>query len=233
MEKPVLFFFDRDDTLLFLNKDKQDKILKSISKKLKFEEARFKRIFDDWNRDTSEQIVLSWKEINNKDKEIDFWYKAFESLYSRLFPSHDSLLNQQEAVMMFYNKLLYFKLYDVFDDVIETLEKLRNDNYKMGVISDTLPMLKESLDHYNISQYFGSFTAAADIGHVKPSREIFERAKTSLNAQGQKIIFIDDRPEKLEGLENIGVTGILIDRTGSYPDHKNSINALSEIFNHL
>lgn len=224
-------FFDRDDTLLFMDTKKKENIIRNISEKLKLDFHFFQEKFENWNEKILDYIINNWKEINTRDKEIDFWYKSFEDLFNTLFPQKDNFLKMQEAVMLFYNKLLYYKLYNVYDDVILTLKALKDKGCKLGVISDTLPMLEESLEHFKLSGYFDSFTAASDIGYLKPSKAIFEKAIKSLNGIGENAIYIDDKPEKLHGLADLGIKGILIDRDNKYPENHDRINKLSDIIN--
>lgn len=222
-------FFDRDDTLLYMDETLRDRTLSEISKILGIDYSHLFRTFAVWYIDTNDQIKRQWKNINTKQKENQFWRDSFEDLYIRLFSEKSCLLSKKEAVSLFYSKLLYYKLYSVYDDVMNTLDALKREGYTMGVISDTLPMLKESLDHFNLSRYFDTFTAAADVGYLKPSGIIFHKALTSLNAVPDCSIYIDDRPEKLEGLDKLRIYGILIDRYNNHPNAENRVSSLFEI----
>ncbi len=233
MDKIRYIFFDRDETLLYLDNSAVKRALAQISDKTGLDFPHVLENYQAWYEETNERIKAHWRSINTKEKEIRFWRESFDILYMMLFDGKTCNIAQKQAMSFFYGKLLYYKLYSVFDDVFDTLESLKAMGLKMGVISDTLPMLKESLDHFGLGSYFDSFTAAADIGVLKPSPLIFGRAVDSLDAVSEHSIYIDDRPEKMEGIEKLGIKAFLIDRLNAYPDSPDRIDSLARIIDYV
>ncbi len=233
MKKIRHIFFDRDETLLYQDKSLRDKALFHIADRLDLDFSYVTGHYNIWYEYINERIIEDWRKINTREKEISFWMDGFEMFYDMLFDSSRNSAEKKAAVGLFYDNLLYYKVYNMFDDVLETLQALKGLNYQMGVISDTLPMLKESLAHFQLSEYFDSFTAAADIGCLKPDPLIFKKALGSMNADSEHSLYIDDRPEKMQGLDKIGIRAVLIDRKDLHPEAENKIRNLAEIIDYL
>lgn len=92
------------------------------------------------------------------------------------------------------------------------LEEL-SKNYKIGALSNTnLSHEKVWKDKYKpLFVHFDQVLGSHHLGHVKPEKEIYEKALSLLGAEAQKSIFLDDKLENIEGAERVGITGILVE----------------------
>ena len=82
----------------------------------------------------------------------------------------------------------------------------------MGVISDTSPSLKYTLEQLGISDYFTSFTASSIVGVGKPNPLIYNTALKEQNITAQESIYVDDTPEEADGARELGFTSFYLDR---------------------
>lgn len=101
---------------------------------------------------------------------------------------------------------------ELFPEVIEVLEYFKEHNFKMGVISDTSPSLKYTLEQLGISDYFTSFTASSIVGVGKPNPLIYNTALKEQNNTAQESIYVDDTPEEADGARELGFTSFYLDR---------------------
>ena len=73
--------------------------------------------------------------------------------------------------------------------------------HKVG-IDRTYPGFFESFDHLFFSY---------QMGIAKPERGIYEKVCITLSATPEQCLFLDDKPENVEGAIQAGMTGILFD----------------------
>lgn len=118
----------------------------------------------------------------------------------------------------------------LFPETVEVLEYFHGKGYQMGVISDTSPSLRYTLEQLGIAKYFTSFTASSLVGAGKPSPIIFNAA---LNAQGvtaAESLYVDDCKPEADGAREQGFTSFLIDRNNNSND-KCAIASLNQLIN--
>jgi putative hydrolase of the HAD superfamily len=94
-------------------------------------------------------------------------------------------------------------------ELIEYIKKLKR-KYKVGIISNSP---KEWFEYfYRKFDWDAIFDVIAVSGYVhirKPDREIFKHALGLANVSGSEAIYIDDRPERTEGAESLGMKIII------------------------
>ena len=126
------------------------------------------------------------------------------------------------------HEISWLKSKCVYPEVIEVLEYFKSKGYKMGVISDTSPSLKLTLEACGIAKYFTSFTASSLVGAMKPSPIIFNAALSAHGVTAQESLYVDDYDVEADGARELGFTSFLIDRK-SESDDRWTINNLKKI----
>lgn len=218
-------FFDRDGTLTYFNPEKEqwrNKTIESWSGK-PFE-LPYEKMTD-----------LFYKASLNRQP----WYKDVEEEKSFMLRYYKRMLEGEGITEKLDDRaaLLFAQLWCnndrlLYPDVITVLEYFKGKGFKMGVISDTSPSLKLTLEHLGIDHYFTSFTASSLVGASKPSPVIFNAA---LNAQGVKAeesIYVDDYDVEADGAREQGFTSFLIDRSGKRQGEW-VISSLMELINYV
>lgn len=57
-----------------------------------------------------------------------------------------------------------------------------------------------------LGDFFEVILVSGEIGHLKPSREIYERLPLDLEAQPKDVGFVDNRADNVAGAEALGIT---------------------------
>lgn len=125
---------------------------------------------------------------------------------------------------------IYLKSFEdnwcIFDDVYGVLEKLHNNGYKLGVISNgDLEQQTDKLSRTGILKFFDVVTTSSEYDYSKPDSRLYECIIKRFNIDKNEMIMIGDQVEKdvLPCLE-IGIDAIWLNRK-----NKENINNVKEI----
>lgn len=80
------------------------------------------------------------------------------------------------------------------------LRALKARGLKIGVLSNTLPSLQESLAHY-----VEGFLASTSLGVAKPHPEAFLLALKAMGLKPEETLYLDDDPENVEAARRLGL----------------------------
>lgn len=94
-----------------------------------------------------------------------------------------------------------------------TLQRLKSDGLKLGVISNFDYRLYRILDGLDLARYFDSITISSEAGYAKPRREVYEAALMRAGAPPHDAMHIGDS-EYLDfaPAAAVGMAAVLIDR---------------------
>lgn len=129
-----------------------------------------------------EVVALTAKEFNASDEQISY--------------INDLILKIRKTKKINY-------------ELLEIIRKLKERNYKVGLLSNNSVNLNKKLQDENITGIFDVIVISGDVGFQKPQPEIFKILSDRLGVKLNELIFIDDTEKSLEGAENIGYTPIL------------------------
>lgn len=127
-----------------------------------------------------------------------------------------------------YDKYIFFK------DVFEVLPIL-NQNYKLRLVSDAWPSLRNVYKKAGFYDYFDAIIISSEIGVTKPNEKMYKTAIKSLNLTSNEVIFIDDNPKNCEGALNLGIKSIVLNRntlSRSYIKYikKSNLNVVKDMY---
>ena len=107
---------------------------------------------------------------------------------------------------------LYRPYVKAFDKEIETLKKLREAGYLLGVVTNKgAPLTKYSLEVANIDGLFDVVISADDVNAPKPSPLGIEKALERLGIEDKgKVLYIGDNDIDYETASNAGVDAMLV-----------------------
>ena len=98
-------------------------------------------------------------------------------------------------------------------DVIDLIKKLKQNGYKLGVISNTIKELSEIPESDPIRMVgegiFDVVVLSHEIGIAKPQKEIFDYALKKIGSRPEECIFIDDVKKYVDVANSLGIHGIL------------------------
>ena len=85
------------------------------------------------------------------------------------------------------------------------LRRLKARGLKAGVLSNTLPSLRESLAHHGLARYVDGFFASCALGVAKPDPRAFLLALEGLGLAPEETLYLDDDPENVEAARRLGL----------------------------
>lgn len=103
---------------------------------------------------------------------------------------------------------------------IETLHK----KFKTAILTNSHSgTVSQKLGKDLIRQCFDAVIVSGDLGFAKPDPRIYTHAAEKLSVAASECIFIDDRPDYVQGAEVVGMSGILY---GGFELLKSELNQL-------
>jgi len=128
-----------------------------------------------------------------------------------------------------YERFAEPSAWQVFEDVIPTLEILAARGLKLGVISNWDERLRPLLGKLGLAKYFDDLFISCEVGFPKPSPVIFEQAAKRFGLAPHFIMHAgDDLACDFEGAKNAGFQARLLDRSLADPA-KDRIRSLYEL----
>lgn len=106
----------------------------------------------------------------------------------------------------------------LYDDTVPTLQRLRDDGYKLAIVSNWDTPLDPLAERLGIAKYFDVITASHDtrVRSAKPDSYIFEYTLNAVGVSAEETVHVGDTYEAdIIGAQEVGIRPILIDREGS------------------
>lgn len=85
------------------------------------------------------------------------------------------------------------------------LRKLKAQGLRVGVLSNTLPSLQESLAYHGLASYVDGFFASCALGVAKPDPKAFLLALEGLGLDPEETLYLDDDPENVDAARRLGL----------------------------
>ena len=106
----------------------------------------------------------------------------------------------------------------LYNDVVPTLQRLREDGFKLAIVSNWDTPLDPLTERLGIAKYFDVITASHDtrVRSAKPDPHIFEYTLKAVGVSAEETVHVGDTYEAdIVGAREVGIRPILIDREGS------------------
>ncbi len=97
------------------------------------------------------------------------------------------------------------------EEMFDLIDKLKEQGYKIGFLSNTEMPAVEYWKRNNYAKYFDEVVFSCVEHIAKPEAEIYELICERLEILPQESVFIDDKPEFVDGAKNIGMKGIVFE----------------------
>ncbi len=95
-------------------------------------------------------------------------------------------------------------------ELLRFIRSLRPDR-KTGLISNGWPDLREYISRQHFEDAFDTIVISAEVGLMKPAREIYELALQRLDVRPAEAALVDDSRANVEGANELGMHGILFE----------------------
>jgi putative hydrolase of the HAD superfamily len=109
-------------------------------------------------------------------------------------------------------------------EVFELVRKLKDCGCKTGFLSNTEIPAMEYFFEKDYGKHFDSVTFSCAEGVAKPDTAIYLKAAVKLGVKPGEAIFIDDKPEYIDGAVKAGLKGIVFKDCGQL------VSSLNEVF---
>jgi len=144
----------------------------------------------------------------------EFWIGYYMNLMRPFIEEHDEQRLHQlaQTITLEFEK---HTSWEIYPDVLPTLEVLRTHGYTLGVISDWGISLGLILRHLHLTRYFDCLLVSAATQQAKPSPALFETALQRANAVADYTLHIGDSyTNDVLGARSVGIAPVLLDRAG-------------------
>jgi putative hydrolase of the HAD superfamily len=142
----------------------------------------------------------------------DFWIGYYMTLLRPFVAEHDEprLYQLARAINGEFEK---HTSWEIYPDVITTLETLRSHGYTLGVISDWGISLGPILRKLHLTKYFDCLLISAATRYAKPSPMLYDLALQRANTIADYSLHIGDSYiQDILGARAVGITPVLLDR---------------------
>lgn len=131
---------------------------------------------------------------------IEYW-RTCASLMNRTFD--DALI-----ATMIEHEIAFWSTLD--DRMVGWVARLKSEGFRTVILSNLpRPLGTRLREREGFLDHFDHVTFSFELGCVKPQREIYEDAIRGAGVAAQDALFIDDRPENIEGAEAAGLNAVL------------------------
>jgi putative hydrolase of the HAD superfamily len=124
----------------------------------------------------------------------------------------------------------------LFDDVIPTLNQLKERDLILGLISNVDRDITPLYEELGLANWLGVVVTSQEAGFNKPAPQIFRAALRKVKLRPIEALYVGDQPQiDVVGANGAGMFGILIDRKGIFSDATNSprISSLTQVAEYL
>lgn len=103
----------------------------------------------------------------------------------------------------------WFALSKPIDGMADYIKQLKERGYNLYLLSNASRRLHTFWDKVAGSEYFDDIVVSADIGMVKPEKELFAYVLDKYKLQANECVFIDDSPWNIESANRNGILGVV------------------------
>ena len=93
-------------------------------------------------------------------------------------------------------------------------EYIKQKGYGIYVLSNACSSFYDYFPRFTEVSYFDGVMVSSDVHMVKPEKEIYELFLQTYNLNPEECLFIDDRPENIEGAQQANINGYIF--TGDF-----------------
>jgi putative hydrolase of the HAD superfamily len=115
--------------------------------------------------------------------------------------------------------------FDIYEDVLPTLEALRGHGLRIGLVSNTGRDLHAFVAHHGL--VVDAAVGSGAYGKTKPHPTIFRYALEQVDVEAPEAVMVGDSlDDDIEGARAVGMRAFLIDREGRYPHVEEKLDDL-------
>ena len=156
-------------------------------------------------RDAALRFLAGEHLVPTVEAEIEQFYRYYSLISDEL----DLALTEEQRRQIACDRACNMENYIPYPGIRDVLEKL-SGKYRLGIISDTWPSIRQQLEFIGVSRYFSFTTFSCYVGVFKPDPRIYLDALAKSGVSAEETVFIDDSVVNLDGAAALGIFPILI-----------------------
>ena len=143
----------------------------------------------------------------------DFWQVTEDSL--------EKSMNAFKIDKLMKNELLnLYKVLNTFPEVKDVLNKLKEKNYKLAILSNGTPaLLNELVKSNNLDNIFDDIFSIEEVGIYKPDAKVYDMPIKKYKIQKEEVVFLSANTWDISGGGNYGYSSIWVNRNNSIFDN--------------
>ena len=157
------------------------------------------------------QLEYTWlRSLMKRHK--DFWQITEDSLNKsiRVFNIDPSMKKEL---------LNLYKLLSTYPEVKETLNKLKEKNYKLAILSNgTASLLNQLISNNNLENIFDDIFSIEEVGIFKPDSKVYDIPVKKYKIKKNEIAFLSSNTWDVSGGGNYGFNSIWVNRNNNIFD---------------
>jgi len=157
-----------------------------------------------------------------------WWFELVRKVLADRFP--------KELICSYFSELYGFfggaGAWRLYPEALECLKRLREQGFRLGVVSNFDSRLRQILQNLGIGDLFEQVALSWEAGAAKPRAKIFKHALKAMGLTPRQVLHVGDSiAEDVEGARGAGLTPVLLDRLGAHCQWKDSlrIRSLAEL----
>ena len=158
------------------------------------------------------QLEYTWlRSLMKRHK--DFWQVTEDSL--------EKSMNAFKIDKLMKNELLnLYKVLNTFPEVKDVLNKLKEKNYKLAILSNGTPaLLNELVKSNNLDNIFDDIFSIEEVGIYKPDAKVYDMPVKKYKIQKEEVVFLSANTWDISGGGNYGYSSIWVNRNNSIFDN--------------
>ena len=157
------------------------------------------------------QLEYTWlRSLMRRHK--DFWQITEDSL--------DKSMNFYNIDNSMRSELLnLYKVLSPFTEVRDALNKLKQSNYKLAILSNgTTDLLNELVVNNQLKDIFDDIFSVEEVGIFKPDSKVYDLPINKYNIEKDKVLFLSANTWDVSGAGNYGYSTVWVNRNNNILD---------------
>ena len=194
-----------------------------------------------------EKIGDKWEGFANywRTTQLEYtWLRSLMKRHKNFWEITEDSLNKSMKVFKIEpsmkNELLdLYKILSSYPEVKETLNILKEKNYKLAILSNGTPsLLNKLVSKNNLENIFDDIFSIEDVGIFKPDSKVYDIPIKKYKIQKEEIAFLSANTWDVSGGGNYGYNSIWVNRNNNIFDNldykpKNEILNLNDLLDIL
>ena len=158
------------------------------------------------------QLEYTWlRSLMKRHK--DFWQITEDSLDKSMKLYNIDILMKEELLNL-------YKVLSPFPEVKETLNKLKDTNYKLAILSNGTPdLLNQLVRNSDLENIFDDIFSIEEVRTFKPDSKVYDIPVKKYKIQKNEIVFLSANTWDVSGAGNYGYNSVWVNRSNNIFDN--------------